>query len=175
MGLATGPALVDVCRPVAEVFGPPGSRAVSLLTPDLDRRQGGELIEELLGRYLPVVDPVWDDLTEVIATMLANRSLIRVTDAARATGISTRTLQRWFGHYLGLSPAWVLARYRLQDAADVLAAGESVDLADLAYRLGYFDQAHFTKAFAAAVGMPPGAYARWCRSRLAPALRAEAS
>lgn len=175
MGLAAGPALVDTCRPVSEVFGPPGRRVVTLITEDLDRRQGAKLIEDLVRRYLPIADPVWDELIEVIATMLANRSLIRVTEAARATGISTRTLQRWFGHYLGLSPAWVLARYRLQDAADVLAGGAAVDLADLAYRLGYSDQAHFTKAFASAVGMPPGAYLRWCRSRSAPPLRAEAS
>jgi AraC-like DNA-binding protein len=168
MGLATGPALVDTWRPVAEVFGATGQQLVEQLTEDLDRRRGARLIEELLGRYLPIVDPVWDELTEVIATMLANRSQTRVADAARATGISTRTLQRWFGHYLGLSPGWVLARYRLQDAADILAADDTADLADLAYRLGYADQAHFTKAFAAAVGLPPGAYARWCRTRSAP-------
>jgi AraC-like DNA-binding protein len=174
MGLGRGPVLVDNCRPVSEVFGRPGHRVVQQITEDLDREKGAELIEGLLSRQLPIVDPVWDELTEVIATMLANRSLIRVTDAARATGISTRTLQRWFGHYLGLSPAWVLARYRLQDAAEVLAAGGPVDLADLATRLGYFDQAHFTRTFSAAVGMPPGAYARWCRERVAPP-RAEAS
>jgi AraC-like DNA-binding protein len=174
MGLGYGPDLVDSCRPVHEVFGRRGELAVQQITQDLDRRRGADLIEGLLSRYLPTVDPVWDELTEVIATMLANRSLIRVSEAARATGISTRTLQRWFCHYLGLSPAWVLARYRLQDAADVLVTGDPVDLADLAYRLGYSDQAHFTKAFSAAVGMPPGAYVRWCRDRLAPR-RAEAS
>jgi AraC-like DNA-binding protein len=174
MGLGSGPALVDRCRPVADVFAAAGQQVVDQITVELDRRRGAWLIEELLSRYLPIDDPVWEDLTGVIATMLANRSLTRVADAARATGISTRSLQRWFGHYLGLSPGWVLARYRLQDAADLLAAGDTVDLADLAYRLGYSDQAHFTKAFAAAVGLPPGAYARWCRSRSARS-RAEAS
>ena len=61
----------------------------------------------------------------------------------------------------------MLARHRLQDAAGVLAGAGSVDLAELAARLGYYDQAHFTRAFTSAVGMPPGAYARWCRDRLA--------
>ena len=86
MGLATGPELVDHCRPVAEVFGTPGHQVVEQITEDLDRRRGAGLIEDLVGRYLPIVDPAWDDLTEVIATMLANRSLIRVTDAARRPG-----------------------------------------------------------------------------------------
>ena len=49
----------------------------------------------------------------------------------------------------------------------MLAGAGSVDLAELAARLGYYDQAHFTRAFTSAVGMPPGAYARWCRDRLA--------
>jgi len=61
----------------------------------------------------------------------------------------------------------VLARYRLQDAADALATAEQVDLATLSAELGYYDQAHFTRAFTSAVGMPPGTYARWCRDRLA--------
>ena len=54
---------------------------VNSITADLDRRLGARLIEELISRYLPIVDPVWEDLTEVIATMLANRSLVRVTYA----------------------------------------------------------------------------------------------
>ena len=174
MGLAEGPALVDAVIPIEQIFGDEGRRVADAVLNEPDRRRGSVLIEGLLERYLPVDDPVWADLTQVIATMLANPSLLRVSQVAQASGLSIRTLQRWFGHYLGLSPAWVLARYRLQDAADVLARGDGDDLADLAYRLGYYDQAHFTKAFAAAVGMPPGAYARWCRSRLQPPVRTKA-
>ncbi len=125
------------------------------------------LVEELLQPYLPIVDDTWTELIDVIATILGDRSLVRVGQVAEVSGWSARTLQRWFGHYLGLSPAWILARYRLQDAADVLAGGEPVDLAQLSAQLGYYDQAHFTRAFTSAVGMPPGTYARWCRDRLA--------
>ena len=162
MGLGSGPELVDAVLPIEQVFAADGRRVADAVLLEPDRRRGSELIEELLLRYLPVDDPVWADLTQVIATMLANPSLLRVSQVAQASGLSIRTLQRWFGHYLGLSPAWVLAR------------GDGDDLADLAYRLGYYDQAHFTKAFAAAVGMPPGAYARWCRTRVQPPVRAKA-
>jgi AraC-like DNA-binding protein len=174
MGLGGGPELVDAVIPIEQVFGDHGRRVADAVLHEPDRRRGSELVEELIARHLPVDDPVWAELTQVIATMLANPSLLRVSQVAQASGLSIRTLQRWFGYYLGLTPAWVLARYRLQDAADVLARGDGDDLADLAYRLGYYDQAHFTKAFAAAVGMPPGAYARWCRNRLQPAVRAKA-
>jgi AraC-like DNA-binding protein len=174
MGLADGPALVDAVLPIEQVFGEAGRRVADAVLNEPDRQLGSSLVEGLLEPYLPVDDSMWADLTQVIANMLANPSLLRVGQVAQASGLSVRSLQRWFGQYLGLSPAWVLARYRLQDAADVLARGESDDLADLAYRLGYYDQAHFTKAFAAAVGMPPGAYARWCRSRLNPPSQAKA-
>ena len=60
----------------------------------------------------------------------------------------------------------------VQDAADVLAGAEHYDLADLSAELGYYDQAHFTRAFTSAVGMPPGTYARWCRDRLAEPVKA---
>ena len=49
----------------------------------------------------------------------------------------------------------------------MLARGEHRDLSQLAADLGYCDQAHFTRAFTGAVGMPPGSYVRWCRDRMA--------
>ena len=66
--------------------------------------------------------------------------------------MSTRSLQRLFAAYVGLSPKAVLARYRLQDAAASIDAGEVTDLAGLAAELGWFDQAHFSRDFRAVVG-----------------------
>ena len=174
-----GSALVDSIAPIEAVFGQPGRAVADVIAagrdadphgdpdanPRADLRARSVRIEELLQRYLPIADDTWPDFIDVIATILGDRSL--VSQVASVSGWSARTLQRWFDHYLGLSPAWVLARYRLQDAAGVLAGAGSVDLAELAARLGYYDQAHFTRAFTSAVGMPPGAYARWCRDRLA--------
>jgi AraC-like DNA-binding protein len=69
-----------------------------------------------------------------------------------------RSLQQLFSEYLGVSPKWVLRRFRLQEAADRLAGGEELDLAALALSLGYFDQAHFTSDFRKLVGEPPARY-----------------
>lgn len=70
-------------------------------------------------------------------------------------GVSVRSLQRLFREYVGVSPKWVMDRYRMIEAVETINAGGKVDLTDLAYRLGYSDQAHFSKAFAALVGVPP--------------------
>jgi transcriptional regulator GlxA family with amidase domain len=77
---------------------------------------------------------------------------------AELGALSTRSLQRLFAAYVGVSPKAVLARYRLQDAAALIDAGEVDDLAALAADLGWFDQAHFSRDFRAVVGMTPSAY-----------------
>ena len=72
-------------------------------------------------------------------------------------------LQRLFGRYVGVSPKWVIQRYRLHEAAEQLATGESVSQTELALNLGYSDQAHFIRDFKAIVGVSPAAYARATR------------
>ena len=167
LGLGNGPRLVDSVAPIGAVFGHRGRHIAEAVGAEPDLRRCSRFVEELMMQYLPIADETWGEFIDVIAMILADRSLVRVGQVARLSGWSARTLQRWFGHYLRLSPAWVLARYRLQDAADVLARGEHRDLSQLAADLGYCGQAHFTRAFTGAVGMPPGGYVRWCRDRMA--------
>jgi AraC-like DNA-binding protein len=90
--------------------------------------------------------------------MLQDRSLVRVGQVEERCGIGKRRLQRLFEHYVGATPKWVLARYRIHDAVSDLDAGYAGSLADLAASYGWFDQAHFTREFTKLVGVPPGAY-----------------
>jgi AraC-like DNA-binding protein len=99
-------------------------------------------------------------LLDVVTAMLEDRSLVRVAQVEERCGIGTRTLQRLFARYVGVSPKWVLARYRIHDAVSDLDAGYAGTLADLAARYGWFDQAHFTREFTDLVGLPPGEYQR---------------
>lgn len=103
-------------------------------------------------------DPRYDLLIEVVGDMLADRALLTVADVARRHGVTVRTLQRLFTHYVGVGPKWVLSRYRLHDAVADLDAGWPGTLTDLAVRSGWYDQAHFTRDFTALVGVTPGQY-----------------
>jgi AraC-like DNA-binding protein len=67
---------------------------------------------------------------------------------------------------VGVSPKWVIRRYRLYEAAERAARGTEVRWADLAAELGFSDQAHLTREFTEALGMPPERYAAYCRERL---------
>ena len=90
--------------------------------------------------------------------MLEDPSITRVEHLCAHAGYSKRTLQRLFREYVGVTPKWVLDRIRLHEAAERMADGDA-DWASMALDLGYFDQAHFIKAFKAVVGRSPAVYA----------------
>jgi AraC-like DNA-binding protein len=88
-----------------------------------------------------------------------NRAVRRLSDLCDMTGIGPRTLQRMFLHYAGVSPTWVIRRYRLLEAAETVRDGKPVSWAKIAADLGYADQAHLIRDFRAAIGQTPAAYA----------------
>lgn len=103
-------------------------------------------------------DPRIAVIGELFAAILADPELTRVEDLCALAGCSKRTLQRLFRDYVGVTPKWVLQRIRLHEAAERMAEGER-DWPRLALELGYFDQAHFIKAFKAVIGRSPAEYA----------------
>jgi AraC-like DNA-binding protein len=94
----------------------------------------------------------------VVEQIASDRTITRVAQVAERIGLSQRTLQRLFSQYVGVSPKWVIRRYRLLEAADHLAHHADADLPDLAQTLGYFDQAHFINDFRATIGSTPTEY-----------------
>jgi AraC-like DNA-binding protein len=153
--------LADRVVPLEVAFGPEGA-AYEREVLDLagDEKAQVACAEAFLLRRLPPVDPQVARVRELVAAIERDRSLIRVEDVADRAGLGVRALQRRFADYVGVSPKWVLARYRLHEAMARLEAGTAPDLATLAMELGYFDQAHFTRDFKALLGRSPGAYAR---------------
>ncbi|TFV83426.1 AraC family transcriptional regulator [Blastococcus sp. CT_GayMR20] len=122
------------------------------------------VLDAMLAPSAPEPPASYLDLLGLLERMLADRSLVRVDQVAALGAMSVRSLQRLFAAYVGLTPKAVLARYRLQDAAAAIDAGEG-DLAGLAATLGWFDQAHFSRDFRSVVGVTPSAYLRARRAR----------
>ena len=89
--------------------------------------------------------------------MRDNPDVTRVDALAAHVGLSERSLQRLVVERVGMSPKWLIQRRRLHDAVQALKAGDT-SLADMAFRLGYADQAHFTHDFRTVTGMTPGEY-----------------
>ncbi|CAM2836703.1 AraC family transcriptional regulator [Skermania piniformis] len=103
-------------------------------------------------------DTDYRQLLGVIDDMLADRTLLRVGQIEQRHDIAARRLQRMFARYVGVGPKWVLARYRMHDAVRELDGGYTGTIADLATRYGWYDQAHFARAFTDLVGAAPGDY-----------------
>jgi AraC-like DNA-binding protein len=106
------------------------------------------------------------DVAEVAQLAETNREVRRLSDLSTLAGIRPRTLQRMFTRFAGVSPTWVIRRYRLLEAAEAVRHGETVSWADLATTLGYSDQAHLIRDFRTAIGRTPASYARSQAQRL---------
>jgi AraC-like DNA-binding protein len=112
----------------------------------------------LLVPHLPAPDVQVERIAAILRTVETTPGLTQVEELAAGAGLGVRSLQQLFSEYLGVSPKWVIRRFRLHEAADRLAGGEELDLSALALALGYFDQAHFTSDFRKLVGETPARY-----------------
>ncbi len=97
---------------------------------------------------------------EVVDLIIGDPEITKVDDILLQLKLNKRTLQRLFRQYVGISPKWMIKRYRLHEAAEQLAAGSVTDWPKLALDCGYFDQAHFIRDFKSIVGRSPAEYAK---------------
>jgi len=150
--------ITDQVLPLSAVFPWDDAAAQALV---LDAPGDAAMIEAantLLRTRLIAPDPQVERIAAILRTVETTPGLTQVEALAEGAGLHVRSLQQLFSEYVGVSPKWVIRRFRLHEAADRLAHGEAVDLAGLALSLGYFDQAHFTSDFRRLVGQAPGHY-----------------
>ena len=152
--------ITDKTLSVSEAFGWNGAGAERQVLDAPDDAGMVAAVEGLLRAHLPPPDPKVEKITALLEHIQEHRDITRAEEWAERCGMGLRSLQLLLADYVGVGPKWVIKRYRLQEAADLLAGGGEVDLADLAQRLGYFDQAHLSRDFHALVGKTPSEYRR---------------
>jgi transcriptional regulator GlxA family with amidase domain len=81
---------------------------------------------------------------------------LSLAEVARQTGVSRGTLAIAFRRYRGTSVGEAIRAARVAHAKTLMMT--KMPLAEIAVAAGFHDQAHLTRAFRAATGMPPGAY-----------------
>jgi len=148
----------------ADVLGPKAdawARAIHA-EPDFGRKLA--IAEAFLAPLLLPVDSEVARFRDLVERMASDRSLVRVEDVAAISDLDVRALQRAFRRYVGVTPKWIIRRYRLHEAAEQLKAKPRPGLAALAASLGYADQSHFARDFKVVVGQTPRSFARvWSR------------
>lgn len=162
--------LTDRVVPARQVIGPPFDEATAAVLSEPDEQVRVHTVLSALAELLaPELDRIAGDpsygIVRRAVELMRSREHLTLAPVAEQVHVSERTLQRLFSRYVGATPLWVLRRYRLQDAATAIDAGEGEDLAGLAASLGFTDQAHFTRAFRAVIGVPPSRYREGARAR----------
>jgi AraC-like DNA-binding protein len=160
--------LTDQTRPLATLWGAGAEHLAADLAAAPDLAALVAVAERHLRAHWPEPDPEVAEIGRIVHALLHDRSITRVEEVCVRFDIRPRTLQRLFQRYVGVSPKWVLRRYRLHEAAARLAEGTDTSWADVAADLGYFDQSHFIRDFTREIGMTPVAYADACRRQVAP-------
>ena len=163
LGSAVG-ALEGTVRPAARLRGHDDAPVARKILRGNDDDAMVADLEDYLERCDPQPDPRIDEVAAIVERIERDTDIHRVDQAAALAGLSSRSLQRLFTDYVGIAPKWVIQRRRLLDTAERAHSGEQVVWAELADRLGFSDQAHLVRAFTAAVGTPPAAYARAVRT-----------
>jgi AraC-like DNA-binding protein len=153
-------AFTDRRASVREVFGARAGGLGGQVMGHSDDRKSIVIVESFLRGLQPLPDDRMALAGRVAARIADDRGISRIDLLVREFHTSVRQLQRLFSEYVGVSPKWVIQRYRLLDAAERVAAGTVVNWADLALDLGYADQAHFIRAFKRLVGRSPAEYAK---------------
>ncbi len=147
---------VDFC----EVFKLDRMPLTEALFAEEDGQRAARLVDSFLGERLPERDANVDTADGIVRLIQEDRTIRTSEDAARLAGMSLRTMQRLFARYVGVSPKWVIQRYRLHEAAERAVREGVSDWTAFALELGYYDQPHFIRAFRSFIGLTPEEYIR---------------
>lgn len=113
--------------------------------------------EWMVGRVGPLDDAA-HHANALVDVLLGDGAARTVEEAATQLAVSTRTLQRMTHRHIGISPAAMIRRRRLQEAAERVRLDPATDLTALAAELGYADHAHLTRDFRSILGIAPRTY-----------------
>lgn len=109
-------------------------------------------------RRVGAVDDPARHANALVDVLMGDDAAGSVEEAAMRLAVSVRTLQRMAHRHVGVSPAAMIRRRRLQEAAERLRLDPGIELSGLAADLGYADHAHLTRDFRSILGMAPRTY-----------------
>ncbi|ADY53201.1 transcriptional regulator, AraC family [Pseudopedobacter saltans DSM 12145] len=84
-----------------------------------------------------------------------NNGSYKLQHLEQKLGISGRQLERIFKSHVGLKPKDISRSIRMNTALTLLCNKPETSLSNLAYELGYYDPAHFSKDFSQLTGLLP--------------------
>ena len=117
-----------------------------------------EAVAGVLERYVAGLAARYEPdaaVEQVVRLLRAGVVPPHVPALADAVGLSERQLRRRFTEAVGYGPKTLHSILRFQNALSLGRAATTAGLADVAYRAGYADQAHFTREVRRLTGVTP--------------------
>jgi AraC-like DNA-binding protein len=130
----------------------------AMSTGDGRRERAVAVFSDWLARRVGPLDDAAHHANALVEVLMGDDAAGSIEEAAMRLAVSVRTLQRLAHRYVGVSPAAMIRRRRLQEAAERLRLDPGIDLSGLAAELGYADHAHLTRDFRSILGMAPRTY-----------------
>jgi AraC-like DNA-binding protein len=156
--------------PAVQLLGPRVRKVAGLLRDTSDDAEAIEVLAGVLRALGPVRDEQGELAGDIVEGIARDREIISVAQVCERWQLPVLRLQRLFRRKIGVSPKWVIQRYRLHEVIERIhaqAADSMPPWATLAAELGFTDQAHFARTFRQFVGVAPGHYVRRMREPVA--------
>lgn len=142
---------------IEHVLGRDGRQLIANLEQSESWSERFDLIEDLLLKKLGLASQVDDAIRWSWDQLRRSEGAVSIGLLADETGWSRRHFAARFRDQIGLSPKLVARQLRFSSAANLLLRTNH-SLADIAHRLEYADQAHFTREFREFSGESPAQF-----------------
>jgi len=146
----------DRTIPAREVWGAGAAELEQRIASSRDRQHRIEIMQAFLVRKLErhhkhEVDPL-------VRFVWKQRGQCSVARMAQDLGVTERRLERLFGMAIGTGPKRFARITRFLHSCAELRRGRNRTLTEVAYRCGYYDQAHFIIEFRDFAGVTPSGF-----------------
>jgi AraC-like DNA-binding protein len=157
LGLPAGD-LSDTHVDLETLWGPPAGRLRERLCEARTSAERFQLLQEaLLSRLCHGVEQHYA-VSAALEMFGKNQAGQRVWEAAKYLGLSQRRFIQVFKAEVGMTPKLFSRIQRFQQTRTFIQRNPSINWAELAVDLGYFDQSHFIREFLEFSGLSPSDY-----------------
>lgn len=101
-------------------------------------------------------------IEQSINTINQKRGIVSIDDLASEACFSRKQFERVFSYYVGTTPKQFLKTIRFQNSINKKSQNKSINLTELTYSCGYYDQSHMINDFQKLTGMTPTQYFSGC-------------
>ncbi len=156
--------LTNTTASIQDVFPSDYNMLVDLLSEAPDNPERVNILERFFLKKVRSTRTVDSRIQPVLDYINRHDGTQSIGQVSKEIGVGTRTLQRLVQKHVGVNIKLFSKLVRFQKAKQLLAGTPQLSLIDIAYQLGYYDQAHFINDFSELSGFTPVAFRKAERS-----------